>query len=160
MKPLIAICVILFVLILGLGTYRTWILTLGEDQQVFNSSILPTSPLNGDYKGSAGLITGTWKGKRFYAPSQEGINLFRGTKLFRFKTYVGKSINDKNKDVLILDYNIDDNAFIFRPFLDEIVEIKPGFYIGKSYVRLIPEFPFALTFFRLEPMPYEPPSLF
>lgn len=109
------------------------------------------SPLpNGFYKGKVQNLNTKWKGKIFDASSSTGINLFGDKKVYPFKTYKGKGLQDKNLDVLKIDYNISENPFWIRFILDEIVQIAPGKYLGKVLLRLIPNFPFSLGYFKLE----------
>ncbi len=109
------------------------------------------SPLpNGFYKGTVQNLNTNWKGKIFDASSSAGVNLFGDKKVYPFKTYKGKGLQDKNLDVLKIDYNIPKNPFWLRFILDEIVQIDTDKYLGKVHLRLIPGLPFSLGYFRLE----------
>ena len=103
----------------------------------------PPAPLNGFYWGTPdGFFLSTlvsmipWKGKRFNSTTSTGINMLNGpddTSVpdFAFRTWFGKSVTDPNVDCFKIDYDIPTNAVWLRSVLDELVEIKPGYYIGK-----------------------------
>lgn len=119
-------------------------------QKVFLSGIFPSPLPEGFYKGSVQALNTSWKGKVFDASHSAGINLFGDKKVYPFKTYKGKGLQDTNLDVLKINYNIPENPFWIRLILDEIVEIEPGKYLGKVHLNLIPHLPLSLGYFKLE----------
>lgn len=54
--------------------------------------------------------------------------------VFPFKTSNAKGLKDTIK-VLRLDYDIPQNPQSIRNIVDELVEIKPGEYLGKAYTK-------------------------
>lgn len=91
----------------------------------------------------------TWQGKEFFATSNTGINNFSDGQRYKFKTYKAKSISS-DKQVLKIDYDIPGNPFWIRRIVDELVEVEPGKYQGKVYLRYLPGLTFTLTYFTLE----------
>jgi len=123
------------------------------NQVRFAEGKLPDPLPNGSYKGTAGNA-GDWLGKSFNSETNTGINDFREVdktvQRYVFKTYIGKGVQDTDKDVLKIDYNLPENPFYLRFLLDEIVEVAPGHYLGKLHIRLIPFIPFVFGYFELE----------
>jgi hypothetical protein len=100
-----------------------------------------------------------WKGKVFDAASSTGINLFargslflarllwplyRGTthigpetyRAFAFRTYLAPGLADPDRQVLKIDYNLNENpALSVRRVLDELVQIGEGAYLGKAHLK-------------------------
>lgn len=100
-----------------------------------------------------------WTGKLFNAENADGDNIFwrsskTGLRLFSpfyrdyrdndaetmraysFRTYVGKGMQDPDRDVLKIDYNNKSNpALSMRRILDELVQVDENFYLGKAHVR-------------------------
>ena len=124
-----------------------------SNQILFTNGLVPDPLPNGSYRGIAGNA-GDWLGKSFDSETSTGINDFREgdttVQRFAFKTYVGKGVQDSDKDVLKIDYNLPENPIYLRVLLDEIVEVSPGKYLGKLHLRLIPFIPFVLGYFELE----------
>ena len=99
-----------------------------------------------------------WAGKRFDSAAEAGENLLDGAarlpmKLvwpsyrlettgdgrcagFRFRTSVGPGSDDPDREVLRLDYDLEENpGFLIRDLLDELVEVVPGVLLGKIMLR-------------------------
>ncbi len=149
MKTLLSL-IGLFVIICILITIRT---QKSADQKNFLAGTFPSPLPDGQYKGSA-EVTGSWVGKKFFATTQTGINLFRNKdgstrEQYPFKTYEGKGLRDSEISVFKIDYDVQANPFWVRPILDEMVEIAPGKYLGKIHYRF-PYFPISIGYFRQE----------
>ncbi len=140
--------------VLTLGTYRTFIIQTAPGQKIFLAGEVPDKAPDGIYKGSVKNLKTSWIGKAFNAKDTSGINNFKEqggiVKKYPFKTYVGRGIQDRNKDVLKIDYNIADNPLWLRFILDEVVEIKPNKLLGKIHIRFLPGLAFSLGYFNLE----------
>jgi hypothetical protein len=102
-----------------------------------------------------------WRGKRFDATTQTGINTFtsdsyapahllwpayRGYeekqadtyRAFRFRTNIGPARGDPRLQVLRLDYNLPENPRLLigvRRVLHELVQVAEGLYLGVAYVH-------------------------
>jgi hypothetical protein len=99
-----------------------------------------------------------WLGKRFDAETATGDNVMLPsarlpTKLlwpgyrfrslgdgryaaFRFRTYAGAGAVDRDRRMLKIDYDWDENpSLLIRDILDELVQIVPGVYLGKALLR-------------------------
>lgn len=148
---LVALACIAFLIF---GFWRTRTAKGSSNQDDFLAGTAPTPIPDGLYAGSAEGYSGAWQGKKFDRASQTGINVFKAAtgerEKYPFKMSVGKGISDTEEDVLQVDYDIDGNPFWLRPVLDEVVQIAPGVLLGKLQYRLIPRYPFTITFFRLE----------
>ena len=131
---------------------RNWQTQHSKAQASFLKGTSPNPTPNGFLHGSVGIKT-SWLGKKFDAKSKTGINVLRqeqGRKeLFPFKTYRGKGLIDTNLEVLKIDYNTSQNPWYIHFILDELVQQKPGIYLGKLHLRLLPGVSFALGFFTL-----------
>ena len=151
----------LLVLVLALWL-RTFQMKREPNQQEFSRGRTPNPRPDGFYHGDIGFET-SWVGKKFYAESSTGINVFREKKQpaaaksssvakekYPFKTSVGTGLFDPNLFVLKIDYNVKENPFWVRWVLDEIVEVAPGDYLGKVHLRVIPGFPFSVLYFELK----------
>lgn len=153
-KIILLIGIIVILLTIVFGMYRTWKTQNSENQKLFLQGKIPSSTLSGFYKGSVKGLTTTWQGKEFNATASSGINIFKENgkekKSYPFKTYVGKGLQDKNREVFKIDYNISQNPLWLRFILDEIVEIKPNTYLGKLHIRLFPGVSFSLGYFSLD----------
>ncbi|MBA2485351.1 MAG: hypothetical protein H0V35_04495 [Nitrospira sp.] len=105
-------------------------------------------------KGFVDGLKVSWKGKKLQAKDQAGINLFAGEKgdeeRYPFKTDHTKGLRDPDLDVLRIDYDLSGNPFWLRPITDEIVEVEKGKYLGKVHLRILPNYPFTMGYFRLE----------
>lgn len=123
------------------------------EQERFASGKFPDPLPNGDLAGSADN-QGSWVGKSFDAASNSGINLFNDkgalARRLPFTTYKGNGLSDPDLEVLKIDYNTPENPFYVRFVLDEIVEVSPGRYLGKVYIRVLPFVPFAVQYFELK----------
>jgi hypothetical protein len=99
-----------------------------------------------------------WLGKRFYPVTETGDNLLvHSARLparalwpsyrleqtgegryaaFRFRTYTSPGTVDPDIQTLKIDYDSPDNpGFLIRSILDELVEVRPGEYLGKVLLR-------------------------
>ncbi len=148
---LVIALIIFFVL---LGFYRTWKTQQGSNQKLFLEGKVPNLRPEGFYKGSVSGYSGPWVGKSFNAKKETGINIFlengKQVSQYPFTTYVGKGLQDTNLTVLKIDYNTAQNSFWVRLILDEVVEVENKTLLGKIHIRLIPGFPFAIGYFRLQ----------
>lgn len=149
--------IVIFVILIGIffiGLYRTWFVLQSPFEKVFVAGSVPDPSPDGFYNGTITEYHGTWKGKNFNAAENTGVNIFlekgQQVRRYQFKTYTGKGLQDPSIDVLKIDYNIPQNPFWARIVLDEIVQTKPGHYLGKLHVRLIPGLPFTLGYFKLQ----------
>lgn len=112
-----------------------------------------------------------WRGKAFDPATSSGINLFtaRSKPLIRpfdpavydgspgfihaypFRTYIGPGIIDRDRKVFKIDYDIPANPFgMIRRVLDELVEVAPGYYLGKAHLRVRGHWR-TVAYFALEP---------
>ncbi len=123
-------------------------------QKQFLAGTVPNPPPDGFLKGSTDFYHASWQGKKIAAQGSNGVNIFlkdgKEVEKYPFMTYVRKGLRDKNLDVYKIDYRNSENPWYARPILDEIVEVAPGKYLGKINYRLIPGYPFALWYFKLE----------
>lgn len=100
-----------------------------------------------------------WKGKTFDAALSSGDNIFTRDSLllvrlfnplhrgftpdgaqtyraFTFRTYVAPGLEDPDRQVLKIDYNLPVNpALTIRRVLDELVQVGENTYLGKAHVR-------------------------
>jgi hypothetical protein len=100
-----------------------------------------------------------WKGKFFDAVHASGDNIFtrdslqlahilwplyRGYKAesteryraFTFRTHLAPGLQDPDRQVLKLDYNLEGNPGLsVRRVLDELVQIEPALYLGKAHLK-------------------------
>ncbi len=128
----------------AVSAYQSVKIRNNPNQKVFVTGKLPMPALNGFYRGSAFNFDGNWQGKRFEATSSSGINVFkeadgRLVERHRFKTYTSRGIQDPI-ETFKLDYRVSGNVWWVKFFVDELVEITPGQYLGKIYLR-----PFGLV---------------
>ena len=149
-----SILVIILLVLLG-GFVRTAELGFFPEQSLFWSGRVPETLPEGVYKGTVRAYAFSWQGKKFAQPSNSGINLFKGSngvvgEQYPFATSVGLGVHDYETKVIRIDYNLSTNPLWLRPVLDEIVEISPGHYLGKLELRIVPYFPFTLTYFELQ----------
>lgn len=145
--------IVLIIVYIGLFL-RTWQLQHTAQTDVFLKGTVPSPTPEGLYNGSVpGYPTLSWLGKKFNAKDHTGINLFQeGNKQiekYPFKTTVGKGLQDKNLDVLKIDYDISENPFWLRWIVDEVVQVAPGSYLGKLNLRL-PGYTGAVLYFELK----------
>lgn len=152
MNTILVGILILVVVILSLGFFRTEQIQKGGNENLFKSGTLPKQALNGFYKGQAAIM-GLWRGKSFDSSDSSGINIIESfnktTPIFPFKTYSGNGLLDPNLAVLKIDYNISSNPFWVKPVVDELVQIGPNQYLGKTIFRLVPGLPFGIMYFKL-----------
>jgi len=99
-----------------------------------------------------------WLGKRFDAETATGDNImlpsarlpaklfwpgYRFRSLgngryagFRFRTYVGAGALDRDRRVIKIDYDWDENPnFLIRDILDELVQVVPDVFLGRALLR-------------------------
>lgn len=107
--------------------------------------------------GAVGRLYMPWRGKVFHAAEGSGGNLFtaRSAPLIRpfdpavradapglvyaypFRTYTAPGVIDRDRQVLKIDYDLPANPFgLIRRVLDELVEVAPGYYLGKAHLRV------------------------
>ena len=107
--------------------------------------------------GALGRVYMPWRGKVFDAATHSGRNLFiaRSKLLIRpfdpavrddrpglvsaypFATSSGPGVIDRDREVLKIDYDLSTNPFgPIRRVLDELVEVAPGYYLGKAHLRV------------------------
>lgn len=125
------------------------------NQTNFSKGTLPSPVLDGLYKGSVSFHKFSWLGKKFDSKTNSGINIFdigngQTKEKYPFKTSFSKSLDDGNLDVLALDYNLPENPFYLRFILDEVVQITPGKYLGKLYIKITPSFTIPIIYFNLD----------
>jgi len=124
------------------------------EQKEFLSGTVPTALPEGFYKGSVGAIKVSWAGKKFDATNSAGINVFndngKTSEAYRFAMYIAKGLQEKDKNVLRIDYSQNERPLWLRFFVDEIVEVAPGKFLGKIHLHVINGFPLTLGLFRLE----------
>ena len=54
---------------------------------------------------------------------------------YPFRTHLGSGVIDRDRQVLKIDYNVPANPFrLIRRVLDELVEVAPGYYLGKAHL--------------------------
>ena len=136
------------------GVSRTQKVENDARQKVFAAGRLPEAP-DGLYRGSLQGREVPWKGKKFQAESQTGINVFVNKEgateeRYPFRTYVGTGMKDKKLKVLKIDYGLEGNPWWLRRIVDEVVEVAPGELLGKVHVKWILGISFTMDFFRLE----------
>ncbi len=161
MKSILIIILILIILPVLIALFRTWKTQNSPNQKLFLAGRIPNPLPNGPYKGSVENIKTGWQGKKFDATASTGINLISGKQAYPFKTYVGKGIQDKNLEVLKIDYNfssseisssaynIPQNPLWLKFILDEIVEVSPNHFLGKVHINFFGLI-FSLGYFKLE----------
>jgi hypothetical protein len=142
-----------FVLIaFALVFFRNWQVENSAEQKIFAANSAPAR-LDGFYQGSVNLpIKITWMGKNFNAASSTGTNIFEDAAsgqrtAYPFSTTVG---THGSSTVLNISYDSAENPFWVRPILDQVVETGPDHYLGKITLRMIPNYPLSLGFFRLQ----------
>jgi hypothetical protein len=132
-----------------LGTYRTIKTQTSGNQNIFLSGKIPDKMPDGLYKGSVTGLKTSWKGKKFDSKTGMGINVFETNENYPFKFYTAQGLQD-NKQVIKIDYNLPENPLWLRFIVDEIVEVKPGKYLGKLHIQLFPDLVASLGYFSLE----------
>ena len=68
---------------------------------------------------------------------------------YYFDTRVGRGYRDKDIDVLKLDYDSDENPFLIRIILDEVVEIAADELLGKVHLKVFPRYYATIGYFGL-----------
>ncbi|MBI3733223.1 MAG: hypothetical protein HY259_07155 [Chloroflexi bacterium] len=123
---------------------------------------LAATSLGGPFDALVGFIVRAympWQGKTFDAAAASGDNIFthdsrklgriftpfyrdyipdtaKTYRAFRFKTYAGPGLEDPDRQVLKIDYNLPVNpALTVRRIVDELVQVDERFYLGKAHVR-------------------------
>ena len=147
---LIKLVIVLLLLGVAFGFFRTWQMEHSDNQKKFENGTVRDVHPDGLYNGSISRKT-SWLGKKFNAANSTGINVFEGKgDAYPFVTSYGKGIRDRNLMVINIDYNIAQNPWWMHPILDEIVQVGPDEFLGKLHVRIIPRFPFTLGYFTLK----------
>lgn len=140
--------------VLVIGTFRTFQIQSAPEQKIFLAGDIPQTRPDGDYKGSIKNMKTGWQGKSFDVKTASGSNRFKENgktvNKYPFRTYTSGGIQDKNKKVVKIDYNISGNPWWLRLILDEVVETKPNNYLGKVHVRIFPGAAFTLGYFELK----------
>lgn len=155
MRLFIWFLVFFLIITVGIGSYFTWATQNSSEQAIFLKGDTPQELPNGYYFGYASSYSGSWRGKTFDQERGTGVNIYRsdlaGVEEVRypFKMSTGRGLRDPQLTVIKLDYDVSDNPFWRQYFLEEIVEVDEGEFIGKVHIRLIPYFPFSVDFFRL-----------
>lgn len=132
--------------------YRTATVDTHPRQTTFKEAIAPDPEPDGYYALTMPIPTLIWQGVIFNSADNSGIDHFKHfweVDLFSFATQVTSSIENKEHQVLTIDYNVSGNPFFVRPFYAEVVALKPDHFLGKLYLRLIPGFPIFVDFFDL-----------
>lgn len=157
MRFIVWILVIIILIAVGTGFYLTWTTQSTIEQKQFLSGTLPDPLPDGHYIGYVGNYSGSWRGKNFDAANARGVDLYRNDlaatadeERYRFKTYIGKGLQDPTLEVLKLDYDIGENPFWMKVILQELVQVDEKNFLGKIHLRIIPNFPFSIDYFRLE----------
>ena len=150
---LLKILFLILVLILVGMFLRTLQLAASSQEKEFSAGTATTMP-DGFYLGTVIGPKVTWLGKRFDAARGTGINVFSTatnttTDKYPFVFSQAQAVHN-TMQVIAIDYNLPENPWYLRPVLDEIVMTAPGQYLGKLQLRIIPGYPFALTFFGLK----------
>lgn len=145
---------LLFFLVILLSLLRTMYIQHGRQQKEFLGGKVPQELPDGFYKGTVGALKTSWQGKRFDRVQTTGINVFQGTasqdEKYPFRINVGAGIQDKNLQVIKIDYSGNKDPWWLKYILDEIVEVSPGTFLGKVHVTIMPGVPLSLGYFRLE----------
>ena len=117
-----------------------------------------------------------WLGKHFDAAAATGDNVFsdnawskatgalgwpeyrvpnedppRTVRVFPFRTFVGRGIEDPDLDVLKIHYADSPNPLPVRRIEDELVELPGGYLLGKAHMRGLREFRRVCYFGLLKP---------
>jgi len=156
MTIIMVIGLIIIALVAGLSlmAYRSWSINHSELQQEFIQGTLPQVLPDGFYQGTVYSIKSDWQGKRFDSSLAGGINIFGTGKgqveSFAFKMYFGQGIHDPKLGVIKVDYSQLKDPWWVKYVLDEIVETAPKHYLGKITIQVIPGWPIAIGWFRLE----------
>jgi hypothetical protein len=136
------------------GLFRTYQVQNAPEQTDFLAGKIPTKSPEGKYKGTVEKLKTNWIGKSFNAQQSSGINNFKENnhivEKYPFKTYTGQGIQDKNKEIFKIDYNLPQNPLWLRFILDEIVQTHPNKFLGKVHIRLLPGLAFTMGYFKLE----------
>jgi hypothetical protein len=100
-----------------------------------------------------------WRGKTFDAPHSRGDNIFTRDSMafarlfnpgykgfvddgperyraFAFHTHVGAGLEDPDRQVLKIDYDLAENPQLVRRVLDELVQIDEATYLGKAHLKV------------------------
>ena len=149
-----ALGVIIFGLLL-LGEFRTWQVQSSPQQKKYLTGGLPHLAPKGFYAGYVPSLSGSpWQGKRFDPINDRGVNIFvnqgKASAKYPFYSSIGASSRDGNLHVFRINYNNSANPWRVRLFLDELVVVKPGFFLGKLSLKIIPGRPYQITFFDLQ----------
>jgi len=136
-----------------IGSFLTVMNQFGSTHTKFLTGTLPDEFPNGYYSGTTKMPVPNWLGKNFYRESRQGINIWekdeKRVEKYKFHMLQSLGINDHNKHVIRIDYNHEENPFYIKPFMDEIVEVEPGLYLGKAHFRIHPNVGFTIGYFEL-----------
>lgn len=153
-KFVLKVVLVFLVLLILFGAYRTRQTENNQNERIYSAGKFPDEPLDGFYSLDIRDYSGIWKGKIFDAAAQKGTNVLhrygKDEQRYGFKTSRAPGLREPELEVLQLDYNLPENPFWARPFLEEIVRIGGDEYLGKINYRFLPGFPFSLGHFFLK----------
>lgn len=140
--------------LLALGEFRTWQVQSSPQQKKYLLGGVPLLAPTGFYAGYVpGLSGSPWQGKLFDPTKSSGVNIFvdqgKASAKYPFRTSIATSSRDGKLKVFKIDYNNSANPWWIRLFLDELVVVKPGSFLGKLSLKIIPGRPYQITFFEL-----------
>jgi hypothetical protein len=134
---------------------RTYQIERKPEQKQFLAGTTPEPLTEGFWRGTALDFQSPplgWQGKDVHADGT-GINVFLrgGTRSTRyaFRMIAAKGLRD-GRQVLRFEYDLPQNPWYVRFGADDVVETAPGAYLGKAYLRLLPGFPCAMGYFRMQ----------
>lgn len=149
---LIIISVVIFavlLIIIVVGEYFNFKTDKSLEHSEFIKITQPSKIPDGKYNGSATINIGSWQGKNFNSTRREGINRFTNGEKYPFELSLSKSLRNKNKEVIKINYNLSANPLWLRLITDEIIQTSPNHYIGAIQVQILPGLPFTVGYFRL-----------
>src|SRR3989344_3982840 len=137
------------------GFFYSWQTQRAPEGQVFLQGTVPETLPDGFYEGTLSGRKYAWIGKKFDAPSATGTDVFNDgfdsiNERNSFTISVGKGLLDKNLQVVKLNYNVPGNSFWQRFVFAEMVQVAPDRYLGKTELKIIPNYPFAILYFELK----------
>jgi hypothetical protein len=93
------------------------------------------------------LISRLWHAKVFDPENGKLHHLIASRKMINGRVYMGDSMSQAGGKAIIIDFRKTGFPFWFmRPFRDELREVAPGLYLGRSYLRLPQGFVFFANF--------------
>jgi len=157
MKIILFICLLLLSSIFGWAYYSNQTTNTLPQQQVFvENSYFSNSLPYGDYTGeTTAWFAGAWEGKRFSQEQDTGVNIYKNPLSpyedlrYPFTIREGTSLENQDKKVIVLDYNVPENPYWIRFLREEMVELEDGTYVGKTLYVIVQQYPIAISFFTL-----------